>query len=212
MRPLAKGVHRDDVEIYTSGRYFTVTTRGASGDLVDLADLADALIDEIAPNPTPGSPGSTGVLQPGGGRTGPVAWDALPANVQSDITWWLTGVASGSPQDRAARKRLWDGDLTDLGQTGDHSRADLSLVSQLIRRGLTDDDADLALRASGLYRAKWDARRSSTTYGWMTIATARQSLNAAVSGGGTAGGAGTAASALAGTGNAPNGHRPANAL
>ena len=37
----------------------------------------------------------------------------------------------------------------------------------------------------------------------MTIATARQSLNAAASGGGTAGGAGTAASALAGTGNAP---------
>ena len=155
MRPLAKGVHRDDVEIYTSGRYFTVTTMGASGDLVDLADLVDALIDEIAPNPTPGSPGSTGAPQPGGGRTGPVAWDALPANVQSDITWWLTGVASGSPQDRAARKRLWNGDLTDPGDNhqGDHSRADLSLISQLIRRGLTDDEVDQALRASGLYRA-----------------------------------------------------------
>ncbi len=191
MHPLAKGCKRDSVEVYTSGRYFTVTTKGASGDLVDIADLTDTLINEIAPNHAQRLPGST-TPHPGAARTGPVKWEDLPTNVQADVSWWLNSRTDGGPQDRAARKRLWDGDLTDPGDQhhGDHSAADLSLVSQLIRRGLTDDEADLALRASGLFRAKWDRCTGSTTYGRLTISTARQSQNATASGGGTTGGTG----------------------
>lgn len=52
---------------------------------------------------------------------------------------------------------------------GNHSSADYALIQAASASGFTPDQCDQALRASGLYRDKWDSRRGHTTYGWQTI-------------------------------------------
>jgi putative DNA primase/helicase len=181
MRPLAQGVNTDSVEMYTSGRYFTFTTKLAKGGLADISELVEGLLAELgrAPDGTPSTaPSATPLSSPDvTARVGAVAWQDLPADVQSTLQSWLHDPADGGTQDRELRQRLWDGDASDFN--GDGSAGDLSMVSQLIHRGLTDEQADQALRASGRYRAKWDEKRGATTYGQRTIATARQSFAAA---------------------------------
>jgi putative DNA primase/helicase len=183
MQPMETGFHQDDIEIYTWGRYFTFTGLSTGGGLVDISELVNYLIVEIGSGKSGRSSKSgksTGTRQPPPGvnaavdttRAGALVWEELPANVQETIHWWLNGITDGGPQDRAARNRLWINDLSD--HNDDHSAADLSLVSQLIHRGLTDDEVDLAMRASGLFREKWDSRRPGGTYGLNTIASARQ--------------------------------------
>ena len=49
---------------------------------------------------------------------------------------------------------VFGGDLTAYGS--DHSRADLALCGELMRRGLSVQCTDTAMRASGLYREKWE--------------------------------------------------------
>ena len=49
---------------------------------------------------------------------------------------------------------LFRGDLTTYGD--DHSRADLALCGEFMRRGLNLASTDVAMRASGLYREKWE--------------------------------------------------------
>jgi primase-polymerase (primpol)-like protein len=62
MSPSGAGIHivgysrvqpqvhkRDDVEIYTRGRYFTLTTNHAWGDLADITGLIEALVAEVPP-------------------------------------------------------------------------------------------------------------------------------------------------------------------
>jgi hypothetical protein len=195
--PLVKGIHRDHVEIYTRGRYFTLTTRGASGGLADIGGLVADLIAEIAPGGAKTAAGGPAWTTD---RTGKRKWDDLTPNIQSTVDSWLTTKADGTPQDREARKKLWEGDLAAHG--GDHSAADLSLVSQLVRRGLADDEVDLAMRASGLYRPKWDERRGSTTYGGLTVAKA---LESASQGGQSGGGSPGSGAAPGGNGSAGHG-------
>lgn len=50
--------------------------------------------------------------------------------------------------------RVFDGDLSDYD--GDHSRADLALCGEFARIGFSPIQIDMALRASGLYREKWE--------------------------------------------------------
>ena len=59
---------------------------------------------------------------------------------------------------------LFLGDLT--AYDDDHSRADLAFCGELMRRGLSAGLTDLAMRASSLYREKWerDDYRSSTLH------------------------------------------------
>lgn len=54
----------------------------------------------------------------------------------------------------------------------DQSAADLALIGYFHRQGLSSTEADLAFRASKLYRAKWDEKRGNITYGERTIETA----------------------------------------
>ncbi len=74
--------------------------------------------------------------------------------------------------DRARRQgwfeRLWRGDTSDHG--GDESAADFRLCSSLAYWTQKDPARiDRLFRASGLFRAKWDDRRGSSTYGAQTI-------------------------------------------
>jgi primase-polymerase (primpol)-like protein len=50
-KPLAKGIHRNSVEIYSNARFFTVTGADASGNnSADISGLADQLAAEVAPD------------------------------------------------------------------------------------------------------------------------------------------------------------------
>jgi primase-polymerase (primpol)-like protein len=165
MRPLPKGIHRDSVEMYTSGRYFTLTTKSASGDITNISGFAEALIREITGDDSvraglDASPGPSA-------RSGPIRYEDLPWKIRQTIYCWLTG---GRTEDRSARQQLWAGELLHHG--GDHSAADLSFVAQMMRRGLSVDETDQAMRASGLMRDKWDEKRGDTTYGDRTLAVA----------------------------------------
>jgi hypothetical protein len=126
-------------------------------------------LHQLAGSLTPGRSQAPGFAR----RTGPIVWNDLPPTIQQTIDWWLTGITDGGPQDREARQRLWAGNLVD--HAGDHSAADMSFVSQMRRRGLLSDETDQALRASGLFRPKWDAKRGVTTYGERTLAKAAAS-------------------------------------
>ena len=63
--------------------------------------------------------------------------------------------------------RLWAGDTTEY--SGDDSRADMALCCLLAFYTKEVFQLDRLIRASGLYREKWDSRRGETTYGLMTI-------------------------------------------
>lgn len=67
-------------------------------------------------------------------------------------------------------KLLFGGD-TSLHE-GDTSKATLSLVRHLLVSGLSAEEADLVMRASGLYRDKWDSKRGDSTWGNKEIETA----------------------------------------
>jgi hypothetical protein len=67
-------------------------------------------------------------------------------------------------------KNLFNGDMTDYND--DHSSADMALIGHLRHKGLSQDEADIVFRSSGLYRPKWDEQRGEQTYGQMTISKA----------------------------------------
>lgn len=67
-------------------------------------------------------------------------------------------------------KNLFNGDMTDYND--DHSSADMALIGHLRHKGLSQDEADIIFRSSGLYRPKWDEQRGEQTYGQMTISKA----------------------------------------
>lgn len=63
-------------------------------------------------------------------------------------------------------KKLFNGDTSSYSNQSD---ADMALVGYLSRKGLNEIEIDQVIRASGLYRAKWDELRGEETYGQKTI-------------------------------------------
>lgn len=59
----------------------------------------------------------------------------------------------------------------------DHSSADFAFAKMLCWWTQDINQIDRIFRASGLYRPKWDSKRGETTYGFLTIQKAMQSLN-----------------------------------
>jgi hypothetical protein len=62
------------------------------------------------------------------------------------------------------------------------SEADLALCSLAVQCGASAEACDALMRLSGLYRAKWDERHGSRTYGEMTIAKSLQERGASSNG------------------------------
>lgn len=90
----------------------------------------------------------------------------IPAEIQLKISDLINPSITKLSNERA----LFDGNLSQ--HCNDASRADLALISYFKRRGLLPLEADIAFRASGLYRPKWDEMRGESTYGQRTITTA----------------------------------------
>ncbi len=139
------------VEIYDSGRYFTVTGQqlahswsSVENRQVQVSDLISESFkrDKIAP----------------------CATDSATLFVSDGEL--IERAKTARNGDRFSR--LWAGDMSDLG--GDHSRADLALCRMLSFWCKGDlDRVDRLFRQSGLMRDKWDRPCGAMRYGERTI-------------------------------------------
>lgn len=138
---------RDELALYASGRFFTMTGDGR-GEIRDSQPAIDGILAQYFPDLAP----NTTVPHPK-----PFCGDdrAILDRVLAD----------------PRMARLWAGETTDHG--GDHSAADCALCAHLAF--LTGNDVsriDQLFRSSGLYREKWNEPRGDSTYGQQTIARA----------------------------------------
>jgi putative DNA primase/helicase len=130
------------VEIYSHGRYFTMTGR-AYGEPASIA-YAQNVIDYLREVISPAA--AKGKTQCEKGR-----------NCRYLDNGELIK-ATLSAENGGKFRRLWDGDTSMYG--GDHSRADAALLKMLLFWTKNDmERADCLFRQSGLYREeKWDKR------------------------------------------------------
>ena len=152
-----------DIEMYESGRFFTMTGLHLNGTPPDiearqeaLAALHDAVfaariygVDEAQPLRHKGQhPGAAGVTR------------------LDDAAILKSAQAA---KNGAKFARLWNGDTSDY--RADASRADMALCGMLaFWIGPDAARIDRMFRQSGLMREKWDEARGSSSYGARTIA------------------------------------------
>ncbi|MCI1982570.1 MAG: AAA family ATPase [Oscillospiraceae bacterium] len=143
------GLHRDKVEMYDSGRYFTVTGNQYSPDsLVD----AQSAINQYYSKFTEGCKKAAAAPQTSTGE-----------GLQDEE------VISRARKSRQAEafERLWHGDIKGYPS---QSEADLALCNMLaFWTGCNADQMDRLFRQSGLMRQKWDRKQAGTTYGAITV-------------------------------------------
>jgi len=150
---LAKSVKTEEVEVYASGRYFTVTGNVYGGHNVigeRNAEL-ERLVDELRP--------------------APVNRQGTPAPALSDDEIMGRAAAENS-RFQTLYSGVWRNDYASA------SEADLALVSFLSQwTGPDETTVDRLFRKSGLFRTKWDEPHDSSgrTYGEMTIDTCLKS-------------------------------------
>jgi putative DNA primase/helicase len=149
-----KGRRTSRVEVYDSGRYFTITGKHLSGTPLAIRDRQNEL-DELTAKVFYSEP-------------------VLPKAI-------LTAAATLSDEDLIERAknsrhgerfwRLWVGDASDYDN--DHSRADLALC-RMLAFWCSGNGAriDRLFRRSGLMRDKWDRRTGDSAYGILTVRTA----------------------------------------
>jgi len=144
------GRRRGKVEMYSTGRYFTITRKHLPGTPVTIEERSAELLalheELFPPRETTAPPRVTAPL------------DLSDAELIEKARQATNG-------DKFAR--LWAGDTSDYG--GDDSAADLALCDLL--RFWTGDRSrtDRLFRQSGLMREKWDSRRGDRTYGEQTL-------------------------------------------
>jgi putative DNA primase/helicase len=139
------------LEVYASGRYFTVTGKHLAGTpdrIEERQRELDALLKERFPSePQPAIPIER-----------PYHHVSDTALIEKALT------AKSGPLFR----KLWSGDTADYD--GDHSRADAALCRMLsFWTGGDRERVDRLFRTSGLMRPKWDRRTGQETYGARTI-------------------------------------------
>ena len=142
------------IEMYSSGRYFTMTGRHIEGTPFEVFERQD-VVNEIYAEEFPTQEESPPLTPP---RTNTVLPDDRELLTQAMT--WRTG--------DELRRLYFEGDTSSYN--GDESAADLALCNHLAF--MTGRDAvrmDALFRASKLYRKKWDEKRGQLTYGQMTI-------------------------------------------
>jgi primase-polymerase (primpol)-like protein len=140
------------VEVYDSGRYFTITgTRVFDTPLAILnrQDVLEQLSAELF-SVQPSRPS--------------VSYITDPSRLSDDEL--IEQAANARNGDRF--KRLWAGEISDY--ENDPSRADLALCGMLaFWCGRDPERIDRLFRRSGLMREKWDRRTGDSAYGSITI-------------------------------------------
>lgn len=109
---------------------------------------------------------ATPKLLPLNQRSGAMKYDDLPEYLKKIIRTAKINSDVGNTD----FAKMFDGDCSDFD--GNESLADYHYAQTLAEYRCTPDEVDMALRASGLYRDKWDSRRGDSTYGARTIASA----------------------------------------
>ncbi|MCC6425920.1 MAG: hypothetical protein IT435_03770 [Phycisphaerales bacterium] len=150
-----------ETEVYSDGRFFTVTGRHVYGTPLMVEDRQpqlESLCQLLWPTKLP-----------------PVSTSAtVPAGFAGDDGALIE--RAGKARDGDLFKTLWAGD-TSL-HAGDASAADLALCNLLaFWTGRDASRMDRLFRRSGLFRDKWDERRGERTYGQMTISRAIAGCN-----------------------------------
>jgi len=152
------GLHKKEIEIYQSGRFFTMTgnrLEGSPAEINDCTDTVLALYDKFKPAPQISEmPRSVGI-----GNQGTVSL--------SDTE--LLNKARKA-RDGADFDMLYRGDFSKFSS---QSEADLALCNKLaFWTGRDAARMDALFRQSGLYRRKWDEKHGSDTYGRITVSKA----------------------------------------
>lgn len=177
--PYGNGINRTltggggRIEVYSSGRYLTVTGAHLSGTPTTIESLAEPL-EALFARELP-------AFSTGGGSMNDHPFSGAPHRGSR-----LGDHARHQPVEATATDdALLDGLRSRLGQAfcalfdcgdvsaynGDDSAADLALVNYLFRACGTDPArVDRLFRRSALMRPKWDEYRGAKTYGQLTIA------------------------------------------
>lgn len=148
------GRKRGDAEVYTDGRYLTITGNhlpGTPQEINEAQTAIDALHAEHIARPELPQPTTTGAPR-------------VPVSLDDDTVLQAVFNSRNGPRIKA----LWGGDTS--AHEGDHSSADLALCGHLAF--FCDYDpvqVDRLFRSSGLMRPKWDEPRGDMTYGQRTI-------------------------------------------
>ncbi len=147
----SSGRRTPGVEVYASGRYFTMTGKHLAGTpetIEERQNELDASLQERLPREAD--------------RAEPSVTPALRLS-DAALLEKAFNAKSGS-----RFMKLWCGDTADYD--GDHSRADAALCRMLaFWTGGDRERIDHLFRMSGLMREKWDRRTGQETYGARTI-------------------------------------------
>ncbi|MBI3966637.1 MAG: hypothetical protein HY329_13465 [Chloroflexi bacterium] len=175
------------VELYSDGRFFTVTGLCVPGTPETIEERAAKLHElhaeifgrpePVAPMPAPTPVALNGHPQTGHSQNGTSSMSTKLRYVTGpgDLTDDELLEKARSAMNGAHFTALFNhGDVsgyqTKDRPTGDHSRADMALVGHLaFYTGRDTNRIDRLFRRSRLYRDKWDERRGTTTYGGQTI-------------------------------------------
>ena len=164
--------HKSGIEVYVHGatnKYLTVTGRQlGSYPYGDRTKELTQLLERFMVRRICGENGVNGV-NPRKGTVSPVSYRNAASQCQSS-----PGLSDDELLQRAFRARngqhfqqLWSGDISAYGS---HSEADFALCSNLaFWTQCRAEQMDRLFRQSGLMRPKWDAPRSGSTYGRITI-------------------------------------------
>ena len=162
-----KAYHDGEVEIYDSGRFFTVTGRRmdfVSAGVEDRQGQLDALYVQVfGPIPPPAAPPAT----PPAAEASPAPAPAGPHVLTDDE---IQNLATGSKKNGAKFSALWAGRWNDYFNSA--SEADSSVIFTLAFYSKDPVQIDRLFRQSKLFRPKWDEQHGQETYGQTTIAKA----------------------------------------
>ncbi len=156
------GRRKGQVEMYDSGRYFTVTgdRYGQSSiEAVDIQASLTALHAEVL-----GKPAKPVKMRPTANARALAPSVSLPVEDQDIVDKVLAS------NDAQTFRQFQAGDWAALGYPS-QSEGDLALAGMLARHaGPHAEQIDRLFRGTGMMREKWDESRGGNTYGEMTIA------------------------------------------
>ena len=157
------GRRTDKIEMYDSGRYFTITGKHLSGTPLAIHDRQE-LVSELQKE----------LFVPIISSAQPKVSNAFALSDEELIE------RAKKARNGDRFRRLWTGDASDYGN--DHSRADLALCRTLVFWcGGDMERVDRLFRRSGLMRDKWDRQTGDASYGDRTVRAAIQGVYFSVS-------------------------------
>ena len=170
-----KAWHDGEVEMYDSGRFFTVTGQrlpDVSGDVETRQDELAAVYHDVfgengeaaaTVDPTPNAATAEATPAPAG----------APVHLTDEE---ILQKAFGSSRSGQKFSALWNGRWNDYFNSA--SEADSSVVFTLAFYTKDPAQIDRLFRQSRLYRPKWDEKHGQKTYGQMTIDKALEKVTA----------------------------------